>query len=185
VAETGLNTLLELLNNVQASQVSNDFYRAYYLGLLQDVFSVLTDTLHKPGFKLHSQILATLFLAVESDVISVPLYPTDGTVPAGTPNGTYLRDLLLQMFSSSFANLAQPQLSMLISQMFANCKDQAAFKQHLRDFLVQLKEFGDSAELYAEEQQADIDVKALEMRKRQEAVPGLLNPHVRQDDMDM
>lgn len=170
-------------------------------------------------------------------MISVPLYPTDGTVPAGTPNGTYLRDLLLQMFSSSFANLAQPQLSMLISQMFANCKDQAAFKQHLRDFLVQLKEFGDSAELYAEEQQvgsggrprrsprdpqgappargtlrqglacvfpwpqltlllpcapfaspcgqADIDVKALEMRKRQEAVPGLLNPHVRQDDMDM
>ena len=49
-------TLLELLNNVQASQVSNDFYRAYYLGLLQDVFSVLTDTLHKPGFKLHSQV---------------------------------------------------------------------------------------------------------------------------------
>ena len=42
--------------------------RAYYLGLLQDVFSVLTDTLHKPGFKLHSQILATLFLAVEGDV---------------------------------------------------------------------------------------------------------------------
>jgi len=185
VAETGLNTLLELLNNVQASQVSNDFYRAYYLGLLQDVFSVLTDTLHKPGFKLHSQILATLFLAVESDVISVPLYPADGTVPAGTPNGTYLRDLLLQMFTSSFPNLTQPQLSMLISQMFANCKDQAAFKQHLRDFLVQLKEFGDSTELYAEERQADIDVKALEMRKRQEAVPGLLNPHVRQDDMDM
>eukprot|EP00966_Prymnesium_polylepis_P010476 241693-Prymnesium_polylepis.1 len=28
VAETGLNTLLELLNNVQASQVMNDFYRA-------------------------------------------------------------------------------------------------------------------------------------------------------------
>jgi exportin-1 len=56
VAETGLNTLLELLNNVQASQVSNDFYRAFYLGLLQDVFSVLTDTLHKPGFKLHSQV---------------------------------------------------------------------------------------------------------------------------------
>lgn len=54
VAETGLNTLLELLNNVQASQVMNDFYRAYYLGLLQDVFSVLTDTLHKPGFKLQA-----------------------------------------------------------------------------------------------------------------------------------
>ena len=40
--------------------------------------------------------------------------------------------------------------------------------------LSQLKEFGDSTELYAEERQADLDSKALEMRKRQEAVPGLL-----------
>ena len=62
---------------------------------------------------------------------------------------------------------------------------QAAFKQHLRDFLVQLKEFGDSTELYAEERQAEADSKAMEMRKRQEAVPGILNPHLRQDDMDM
>ena len=149
VAETGLNTLLELLNNVQASQVSNDFYRAYYLGLLQDVFSVLTDTLHKPGFKLHSQILATLFCAVEGDLISVPLWPQDGsvTVAAGTTNQQYLRELLLQMFSSSFPNLTKPQLTMLIQTMFATCKDQAAFKQHLRDFLVQLKEFGDSTDL--------------------------------------
>ena len=185
VAETGLNTLLELLNNVQASQVSNDFYRAYYLGLLQDVFSVLTDTLHKPGFKLHSQILATLFLAVEGDLITVPLWPADGSVsvPAGTTNQQYLRDLLLQMFSSSFPNLTQPQLTMLIGAMFEHCRDQAAFKQHLRDFLVQLKEFGDSAELYAEEQQAELDGKADVLRKRQEAVPGLLNPHVRHDDM--
>ena len=38
---------------------------------------------------------------------------------------------------------------------------------------------------YADERQADLDNKALELRKRQEAVPGLLNPHVRQDDMDM
>ena len=183
VAETGLNTLLELLNNVQASHVSNDFYRAYYLGLLQDVFSVLTDTLHKPGFKLHSQILATLFLAVEGDVISVPLWPADQSVPAGTTNQQYLRDLLLQMFSSSFPNLTQPQLTSVIQRMFEHCKDQPAFKQHLRDFLVQLKEFGDSTDLYAEEKQAQDDDKAKNLRARQEAIPGLLNPHARNDDM--
>jgi exportin-1 len=69
---------------------------------------------------------------------------------------------------------------------FENCKDQTAFKQNLRDFLVQLKEFGDSTELYAEERQADLDNKALDVRKRQEAVPGILNPHSRVDaDMDM
>jgi len=157
------------------------------LGLLQDVFYVLTDTLHKPGFKLHAQILATLFQTIQDDVITVPLWPQDGsvTVAAGTTNQSYMQTLLLQMFSTSFPNLTQPQLTVLLGQMFNNCKDQAAFKQHLRDFLVQLKEFGDSTELYAEEQQAASDTKALEMRKRQEAVPGLLNPHVRQDDMDM
>jgi len=172
---------------VQASQVSNDFYNAYYLGLLQDVFSVLTDTLHKPGFKLHSQILATLFLAVDADQITMPLWPQDGSVavPNGHTNSQYLRELLLQMFSSSFPNLTPLQLSSLIGQMFEHCRDQAAFKQHLRDFLVQLKEFGDSSELYAEERQADLDSKTLEMRKRQEAVPGLLNPHLREDDMDV
>ena len=70
--------------------------------------------------------------------------------------------------------------------MFEHCRDQAAFKQHLRDFLVQLKEFGDSAELFAEERQQEDDAKALDLRKRQEAIPGLLNPHVRPDaDMDM
>ena len=115
----------------------------------------------------------------------MPLWPQDGsvTVAAGTSNQQYLRDLLLSMFSSSFANLTPPQLTSLIGQMFEHCRDQAAFKQHLRDFLVQLKEFGDSTELYAEERQAELDGKADVLRKRQEAVPGLLNPHVRQDDM--
>ena len=58
-----------------------------------------------------------------------------------------LRDLLLQMFTTSFPNLTQPHLTQLIEQMFQHCRDQAAFEQHLRDFLVQLKEFGDSTDL--------------------------------------
>lgn len=40
-----------------------------------------------------------------------------------------------------------------VQAMFDNCNDQTAFKQNLRDFLVQLKEFGDSSELYADERQ--------------------------------
>jgi len=183
VAETGLHTLLELLQNVQSSQVLNAFYQNFYLGLLQDVFSVLTDTLHKPGFKLQVMILSHLFLAVESGAIAAPLWPQDGSVSA-TSNQKYMRDLLLQMLSSSFPNLNHELMPRTINTWFECAKDQAAFKQHLRDFLVQLKEFGDSTELFAEERQAELDSKASEMRKRQEAVPGLLNPHARHD-LDM
>ena len=162
----------------------NAFYQSYYLGLLQDVFSVLTDSLHKPGFKLHAMLLAHLFNAVESTTITTPLWPQDGTVQASS-NGEYLRNLLLQMFSSSFPNLTQPQLTSVIQRMFEHCKDQPAFKQHLRDFLVQPKEFGDSTDLYAEEKQAQDDDKAKNLRARQEAIPGLLNPHARNDDCMM
>ena len=128
-------------------------------------------------------ILSHLFLQVESGAITTPLWP-DGS-PC-TTNQQYLRELLLSMFTSSFPNLTQQQLTAAIQAMFENCNDQAAFKQNLRDFLVQLKEFGDSTELYADERQADLDTKASELRKRQEAVPGIINPHARADaDMDM
>lgn len=70
IAETGLNTLLELFQNVSASQVGGAFHAQYFLGLLQDICSVLTDTLHSPGFKLHAQILAHMLQLVESKQIT-------------------------------------------------------------------------------------------------------------------
>lgn len=47
----------------------------------------------------------------------------------------------------------------------------------------QVKEFGDSTDLFAEERQQEIDDKAKEVRTRQEQIPGLINPHQRTDDM--
>ena len=89
VADTGLNTLLELLQNIQQSAFSNAFHQQYYLGLLQDVFAVLTDTLHKPGFKLQAIILSHLFLAVEDGAsahqITSPLWPQVPPPPPPSP----------------------------------------------------------------------------------------------------
>jgi exportin-1 len=185
VADTGLNTLLELLQNIQQSAFSNAFHQQYYLGLLQDVFAVLTDTLHKPGFKLQAIILSHLFLAVEDGAsahqITSPLWPQDGSF-AGSSNGQYVRELLFKMFTSSFPNLPAQAVTLIIQRMFENCKDQSAFKIHLRDFLVQIKEFGDGADLYLDERQAELDSRAAELQKRQAAVGGLINPHARQDD---
>jgi exportin-1 len=51
ISETGLNILLELLENIRASgsEVSGAFYKTYFIPLLQDIFYVLTDTFHKSG----------------------------------------------------------------------------------------------------------------------------------------
>jgi len=182
IAETGLNTLLELFNNVAMSQVAAEFHRTYYLSLLQDIFSVVTDTLHSPGFKLQAQILAHMFMLVESKAIQVPLW--DSATVQATDNSTYLRELLSGMFLQSFPNLTQVTVKRLVDGLFEHCRDQAAFKQHLRDFLVQLREFGGGEELYLEEREAEQARKAAEIQKRQEAVPGIINPHAKPDEMN-
>jgi exportin-1 len=64
IAETGLSLLLEILKNFQASGFQNQFYKTYFLTIEQEIFAVLTDTFHKPGFKLHVLVLQHLFCVV-------------------------------------------------------------------------------------------------------------------------
>ena len=48
----------------QVSEFCNQFYRTYFLTIEQEIFAVLTDTFHKPGFKLHVLVLQHLFCLV-------------------------------------------------------------------------------------------------------------------------
>ena len=52
------------LVNWQNSEFCNQFYRTYFLSIEQEIFAVLTDTFHKPGFKLHVLVLQHLFCLV-------------------------------------------------------------------------------------------------------------------------
>ncbi|KAK4482057.1 hypothetical protein RD792_011592, partial [Penstemon davidsonii] len=80
IAETGLNLLLEMLKKFQASEFCNQFYRTYFLTIEQEIFAVLTDTFHKPGFKLHVLVLQHLFCLLESSALTEPLWDA-ATVP--------------------------------------------------------------------------------------------------------
>lgn len=50
--------------NWQNSEFCNQFFRTYFLTIEQEIFAVLTDTFHKPGFKLHVLVLQHLFCLV-------------------------------------------------------------------------------------------------------------------------
>lgn len=65
--------------------------------------------------------------------------------------------------------------------MFTYKKDLKAFKDHLRDFLVQTKGFSnqDNQDLYAEEMEA---IKVAEL-SRLNAIPGMQKPSEMTDDM--
>jgi exportin-1 len=166
VAETGLQILLELLRNVDKSLYVGYFYRMYFKSILNDILSVLTDTFHRPGFKLHAQILMHLIGAVGSGRVADPIWnqlePEDMGLATNNGlvvpnNAVYLRNHLMKILKSAFPNLRENQVADVVKGLLSG-SDEKTFKGHLRDFLVQTKEFsgGDNTDLYDEEKQAHL-----------------------------
>ncbi|KAH6809753.1 exportin 1A [Perilla frutescens var. frutescens] len=181
IAETGLNLLLEMLKNFQVSEFCNQFYRTYFCTIEQEIFAVLTDTFHKPGFKLHVLVLQHLFCLVESDVLTEPLWDV-ATVQYPYPNnGMFAREYTIKLLSSSFPNMTTTEVTQFVNGLFESRADISSFKNHIRDFLVQSKEFSaqDNKDLYAEEAAAQRERE----RQRMLSIPGLIAPNEIQDEM--
>ncbi|GLT29273.1 hypothetical protein SLA2020_041500 [Shorea laevis] len=181
IAETGLNLLLEMLKNFQASEFCNQFYQTYYLTIEQEIFAVLTDTFHKPGFKLHVLVLQHLFCLVESGLLTEPLWDS-ATVPYTYPNnGMFVREYTIKLLSTSFPNMTAVEVTQFVNGLFESRNDLSTFKNHIRDFLVQSKEFSaqDNKDLYAEEAAAQRERE----RQRMLSIPGLIAPIEIQDEM--
>ncbi|KAA3468516.1 protein EXPORTIN 1A-like [Gossypium australe] len=181
IAETGLNLLLEMLRNFQASEFCNQFYRTYFLTIEQEIFAVLTDTFHKPGFKLHVLILQQLFCLVENGLLTEPLWDA-ATVPFQYPNNEmFVREYTIKLLTTSFPNMTAAEVTQLVNGLFESRNDLPTFKNHIRDFLVQSKEFSaqDNKDLYAEE----AAVQREKERQRMLSIPGLIAPNEIQDEM--
>jgi exportin-1 len=105
ISDTGLNMLLQLLQNMSQADpsVAAPFYRDYFLNLLQDIFYVLTDTDHKAGFKFQSAILAHMFQAVSSGSIPAPIFDTSKY--PNMDNRAYLESHMLNLLSNAFPHL--------------------------------------------------------------------------------
>ncbi|KAL5568216.1 hypothetical protein UlMin_024791 [Ulmus minor] len=181
IAETGLNLLLEMLKNFQNSEFCNQFYRTYFLSIEQEIFAVLTDTFHKPGFKLHVLVLQHLFCLVETGLLTEPLWDS-ATVPYPYPsNSIFVREYTIKLLSTSFPNMTAAEVTQFVNGLFESRNDLSTFKNHIRDFLVQSKEFSaqDNKDLYAEEAAAQRERE----RQRMRSIPGLIAPNEIQDEM--
>nr|DBA27044.1 TPA: hypothetical protein GDO54_011225 [Pyxicephalus adspersus] len=123
VADTGLQILYTLLQNVgQEEAAAQSFYQTYFCDILQHIFSVVTDTSHTAGLTMHASILAYMFNLVEEGKISAALNPA---VPPN--NQLFIQEYVANLLKSAFPHLQDLN------------QDIPAFKEHLRDFLVQIK----------------------------------------------
>jgi exportin-1 len=179
VADTGLQILFQLLQNVASRpDAAQSFYQTYYTDILQHMFSVVTDTSHTAGLTMHATILAYMFTLVETQKITVSL-------GSGSNNVAYVQDFVANLLRTAFPHLSDNQIKITVQGMFHLNQDIPAFKEHLRDFLVQIREFTgeDDSDLFLEERETALKAAQDEKRKIQIAVPGILNPHELPEEM--
>jgi exportin-1 len=166
------------LQNVgRTPNVAQAFYQQYLLSLIQDVLAVMTDRLHKSGFKMHSTLLRLMFHLVQMNQVTVPLFDPSSQ-PPGQTNPAFLRDHISNLLVTSFPNLAKMQVAKFVEGMFDTTMDLPSFKTHLRDFLIELKEFNaeDNSALYSEEQERERQQHEQARMTERSSVPGMLKP---------
>ncbi|GAB1601395.1 exportin-1-like [Argonauta hians] len=182
VADIGLDILYTFLQNVALlDSAAQSFYQTYFTDILQHLFSVVTDSSHTAGLTMHATILAYMFSLLEANKVTVALGPNI----QNTQNITYIQQFLLNLLKAAFPHLNEPQIKVFIEGLFSFNQDIPAFKEHLRDFLVQIREFAgeDNSDLFLEEREASIRQAQEEKRKIQMAVPGIIGPHEIPEEM--
>ena len=144
----------------------------------------MTDRLHKSGFKMHATLLRTMFHMVQNNQVTVPLFDT-ATQPPGTTNQVFLRDYISNLLIASFPNLTRVQVSKFVEGMFDTTMDLPTFKTHLRDFLIELKEFSseDNSALFTEERERAAQEQQRAIMAQRSAVPGMLKPSEIDNDL--
>ena len=177
IQETGLSTLLALINSFQRSPHANQFFSAFLVTIVNELLEVLTDTFHRSAFASHCTVLARVIAIVETNSVQVPLDPS-----GVANNSAFLRNHICTLLADSFQNLTQPQVLAFVTSLFTHYSDNKRFKDLMKDFLIQLKEF---ASFHDEIKQDERERAAAEARNAQYAlVPGLqyTRDNIDQDD---
>lgn len=112
--------------------MAQSFYQTYFTDILTQIFSVVTDTSHTAGIQMHATILAYMFTLVETERVTVMLGPMNN-------NMLYVKEYVASLLRSAFGHLTDNQIKVFVTGLFDLDQDVPAFKEHLRDFLIQIR----------------------------------------------
>ncbi|TGZ75792.1 hypothetical protein CRM22_000184 [Opisthorchis felineus] len=181
VSETGLNILHTMLVNMSSANVEQRqvFFKTFYMDILQHMFAVITDRSQTGNLTLQCSLLAYMFKIVENDVVTVPLSDVPENPVGPKANVRYVHQSLSQLLKQVFPHLQEPQIRVFIDGLFSFNHDLPAFREHIRDFLVQIREVAgqDLSDLYLDEREQEIQQAQEAKMRRLAAVPGILGPH--------
>lgn len=172
-----LQRLLQHIANDTPPTAAQSFYQTFFLELMEHVFSVATDSSMSQvaGLTTHAVVLAYMFQLVETNKITVPLNAANPL----QSNFDYVLEFVGTLLQKAFPHLTLDQIRVIVKGFFAYNTDVSKFKEHLRDFLIQIKEYTgeDTSDLYLEEKEKELQLAQEQKLKVNSAVPGLLNPY--------
>lgn len=185
VAEIGILLVVEIIERLRDSQMDQEqrqsFYQRFYVEILTHVIATVTDHNQVPfvGLANLSEAVCQLFTCVESD-IKVPV----GTSTSAENNVDYVFETIGNLLAVHFPNLTQEQIRVTIKGFFSYNRNMPKMRDHIRDFLVQIKEESgaDTADLFLEEKEKELQ----RIQAEKSLVPGVQNPHdIAEDDDQM
>jgi len=186
VAEIGLSVMYSMFQNFNQADATatQSYYQSFFLDILSHLFAVVTDTSHSGNLTQHATILAHMFTVVEQGKITVPLVAEGQLNPSGN-NVEFVQQYVANLLKNAFPHFTEAQVKVMITGLFSLNQDLSAFKEHLRDFLVQIKEYHgeDLSDLYLDEREASLKQAQDEKRRVQISVPGILNPYDMPEEM--
>jgi exportin-1 len=133
---------------------------------------------------MHATLLRLMFHLVQMNQVTVPLFDP-AQQPPGQTNPIFLRDHISNLLIQSFPNLTKLQVAKFVEGMFDIKMDLPTFKTHLRDFLIELKEFSaeDNSALFTEEKDHERRQREQLLMAERSAVPGMLKPSEIDNDL--
>jgi exportin-1 len=153
VRDDALRALMELVTNWEHSSTDfhtrrNAFFQTYYFRMLQAVLVVLTDSSHRPAFKLHAALLRALLALGVSDTVPTiwagnPLLPQP---PAGCTNAQYIMQFMTSSLAGHFPHIAEGHQRQFVSTLLSLSPahipaSSGSFEQALLDYLVSSHEY--------------------------------------------
>ena len=174
VAETSLKILLNMLKSIAStpSAFSQQFMKEFYLEIMTNVFMVAVDSMHYSEMRDHAEVLSFMFHVVEHGGLTVPLN-------AQQPNNAeFVKQYVGGKLHEWFPHLLQEQLLVTVRGFFAHNQDAKAFKDHLRDFLVETKQQigADVRHMYKAEREHTLQMAEAHKLQAHQAIPGMIAP---------
>lgn len=160
VSSIGLLSLVTIFKNLLDHSYCDEafsmkFHTTYYIPIFDRILHLVSDGMHQSDLGEHSFLLSHMINLVDNDKIKMPLNEQSGKIVS---NKVFVKDHTVQFLKQQHENLTEQQLTLFVNGLFCFYKNHDQFVQHLKDFLVIIKEFQGEEEddLFTEELKKEI-----------------------------